>query len=61
MIGDVHKSNAVAGSDTSERFNGCFSFSLAKGNVDSRKRIRDSSSDKIDANLVHILYVDIKY
>ena len=55
------KSNPVAGSSTARRFDSCFSFSLAKGNVDTQKRIRDSSSGTIDVNLVHILYVDINY
>ena len=55
------KSNLVAGSSTAGRFDSCFSFSLAKGNVNSQKRIRNSSSDAIDIKFLHILYVDCKY
>ena len=33
----------------------------AKGNADSRERIRDSSSDAIDVKCVHILHVHHKY
>ena len=55
----VHcKSSPVEGSSTAGRFESCFSFSLAKGNVDSRKKIHDSSSNTIDVNFVHILYVN---
>ena len=55
------KSNPVAGSSTAGRFDSCFSFSLAKGNDDSRKRMRDSSSDTIDIHFLHIAYVDRRY
>ena len=54
------KSNPIAGSGTAGRFDSCFSFFLAKRNVDSRKRMRDSSSDTIDVNFVHIFGVDHK-
>ena len=51
------KSNHVAGSSTDGRFDSCFSFSLAKGSVDSRKRLRNLYSDTIDVIFVHILHV----
>ena len=55
------KSNPVAGSCTVGRFDRCFSFSLAKGNDDSQKRMRDLSSDTMDIHFLHILYVSRRY
>ena len=52
-IGAVSRIPLQALESTVGRFNSCFSFSLAKGNNDSGKRMRDSSSDAISVNFLH--------